>query len=241
MKNHSDNIQNFLKISTLLIIFGISASCQQKEPWQNMFKESDLSGWTQKNGKAEYKVENAEVVGTTVLNSPNSFLCTDKNYTDFILELEYKVDSPMNSGIQIRSNSFEEYNNGRVHGYQIEIDPSDRAWSAGIYDEGRRGWLYDLADNEPAQKAFKNWEWNKYRIEALGDSIKTWINDIPAAFLVDGMTETGFIALQVHGIGRDESKLGLKVRWKNIRIITEEPQKYAKHSPLKPKIINNDK
>jgi len=235
--NHMNSRGSILIILFIAVIF--STSCQQKPPWQNMFSETGKEGWTQKNGKAEYKVENGEVIGTTVLNTPNSFLCTDQHYSDFILEFEFVVDSPLNSGVQIRSNSFEDHNNGRVHGYQIEIDPSDRAWSAGIYDEARRGWLYDLAENVPAQKAFKNGEWNKYRIEALGDSIKTWINEVPAAFLVDGMTKTGFIGLQVHGIGRDESKLGLQVKWRKIRIITEEPQKYAKHSPLKPKIINN--
>ena len=73
-------------------------------------------------------------------------------YDDFILELDFKVDPEMNSGIQIRSNSFPEYNNGRVHGYQIEIDPSERAWSGGIFDEGRRGWLADLEDNTVGKK-----------------------------------------------------------------------------------------
>src|SRR5690606_41007536 len=108
------------------------------------------------------------VIGATVQNSPNSLMTTEKMYDDFILELEYKVDSTMNSGIQIRSNSLPYYKNGRVHGYQIEIDPSDRAWSAGIYDEGRRGWLVNLNNNPVAQKAFKQNDWNHYRIEAIG-------------------------------------------------------------------------
>jgi len=82
------------------------------------------------------------IVGTTVLNTPNSFLCTKKNYSDFIFEVDLKVEENMNSGIQFRSESSADYNNGRVHGYQCEVDPSDRAWSAGIYDEARRGWLY---------------------------------------------------------------------------------------------------
>ncbi|GAH63420.1 unnamed protein product, partial [marine sediment metagenome] len=150
----------------------------------------------------------------TVPGTPNSFLCTEKMFSNFILELEVKVDTALNSGIQIRSSSFEEYRNGRVHGYQVEIDPSERAWSGGIYDEARRGWLYDLQKNEAARKAFKNGEWNHYRIEAIEDSIRTWVNGVPAADLVDSMTATGFIALQVHN-SRIE---GLKVRWRNIRI-----------------------
>ena len=118
--------------------------------------------------------------------------------------------------MQIRSNSFPDYRNGRVHGYQVEIDPSDRAWSGGIYDEGRRGWVNNLEDNPKARAAFKQGQWNTFHIEAIGDSIKTWINGAPAADLVDSMTQTGFIALQVHGVGgRTEP---LQVRWRNIRL-----------------------
>ena len=150
-----------------------------------------------------------------------------KHYGNFILELEFLVDDRMNSGIQIRSNSSEEYQNGRVHGYQVEIDPSDRAWSAGIYDEARRGWLYELRNNEAARKAFKHVEWNKYHIEAIGNSIRTWINGVPASNLEDSMTPQGFIALQVHGMKTG----GVEVKWRNIRIMdlgttSEFPQKY---------------
>jgi hypothetical protein len=142
-------------------------------------------------------------------------LCTKKHYSDFILELETKVDPSLNSGVQIRSNSLAEYQNGRVHGYQVEIDPSERAFSGGIYDEARRGWLNDLADNEAGRKAFKNGQWNKYHIECVGDSIKTWINDVQCADLVDSMTLDGFIALQVHAAGQHEP---MPVAWRNIRI-----------------------
>jgi hypothetical protein len=115
-----------------------------KPGWNDLFNGKDLSGWHQLNGHAKYTVENGEIVGTTVVNTPNSFLATNKDYGDFFLELDIKVDTSMNSGIQIRSESLPDYNNGRVHGYQVEIDPSKRAWSGGIYDEARRGWLYPL-------------------------------------------------------------------------------------------------
>ena len=137
----------------------------------------------------------------------------------------------MNSGIQIRSLSTPKFRNGRVHGYQIEIDPSERAWSAGIYDEARRGWLYSLENNPKAQQAFKQNEWNHYRVEALGDTLKTWINGIEAAHLVDDQTASGFIALQVHAIGAEDEP-GKEIRWKNIKIITENPQQYSKQMSL---------
>lgn len=194
--------------------------------WEYPFDGKTLEGWEQKGGKAEYKVEDGMIVGVSRLNTPNSFLCTKKKYSNFILEVEFLVDDRMNSGIQIRSNSFEDYKNYRVHGYQVEIDPSSRAWSAGIYDEARRGWLCELRNNEAARNAFKHEEWNKYHIEAIGNSIRTWINGVPASNLEDSMTATGFIALQVHGM----KTAGVEVKWRNIRImdlgtISEFPQK----------------
>ncbi|GAA4304694.1 DUF1080 domain-containing protein [Compostibacter hankyongensis] len=195
------------------------SSAQKKGQWENLFNGKDLSGWHQLNGKANYTVENGEIVGTTVANTPNSFLCTDKLYGDFILELDLKVDPSMNSGIQIRSESTPEYRNGRVHGYQVEIDPSSRAWSGGIYDEARRDWLYPLTYNPAAQKAFKADGWNHYRVECIGSSIRTWVNGVPASNLVDNMTLKGFIALQVHAISKSDNP-GKQIRWKNIRIQT---------------------
>src|SRR5690242_17443538 len=109
--------------------------------WKNLFNGKNLDGWHQLNGHAKYTVENGEIVGTTVANTPNSFLVTNENYGDFFLDVDLKVDTSMNSGIQIRSESSADYHNGRVHGYQVEVDPSKRAWSGGIYDEARRGWL----------------------------------------------------------------------------------------------------
>lgn len=191
----------------------------QSQKWQNLFNGKDLSGWKQLNGQAKYEVVNGEIVGTTVSNQPNSFLTTEKNYGDFILELELWVDPSMNSGVQIRSESKADYSNGRVHGYQVEIDPSDRQFSGGIYDESRRGWLYPLDINPQGKAAFKNNQWNKYRVECIGNSIRTWVNGVPTANVVDAMTLSGFIALQVHSIGKNDQP-GKQIRWRNIRIQT---------------------
>lgn len=187
--------------------------------WTKLFNGKDLQGWKQLNGKASFKVENGEIVGTTVANEPNSFLATESLYGDFILELEFKVDPTMNSGIQFRSESKPEYLNGRVHGYQYEIDPSSRAWTGGIFDESRRNWLYPMEYNPIAKKAFKQNEWNAVRVECMGTVIRTFLNDVPAAHLIDDMTLKGFIALQVHAISKEEA-VGKQIRWRNIRIQT---------------------
>jgi len=219
----------FYSITFIILLFvgSVSYATPGSGEWENLFNGKDLSGWKQLNGKAKYEVVNGEIVGTTVANTPNSFLATEKDYGDFVLELELLVDDNMNSGIQFRSESTPEYNNGRVHGYQCEVDPSPRAWSAGIYDEARRGWLYPCTYNPEGGKAFKNGEWNKYRIECIGPNIRTWLNGVPVAYLIDDMTPKGFIALQVHAIGKDGIP-GSQIRWRNIRIKT----KNLKPSPM---------
>jgi len=229
------------RILTLLLTY-ILWSCQSEPkddaPWKMMFDGESIESWTQLNGKALFSVSDGALVGTTVANTPNSFLSDGLIYSDFILEVDFKVDSTMNSGIQIRSLSTPTYRDGRVHGYQVEIDPSERAWSGGIYDEARRGWLYSLENNATAQKAFKQNDWNHYRIEAIGDTLKTWINAVPAAHLVDEMTSKGFIAFQVHSIPEDQ-KAGTTIAWKNIKIITDSVAKYSRPTPLEPLVTKN--
>lgn len=199
-----------------LILGGCAASKNGAGQWKNLIVNNSLEGWVQRGGKADYRVENGTIIGTSKLNTPNSFLCTDRNYADFILELEVKVDTAMNSGIQIRSNSFPEFKEGRVHGYQVEIDPSKRAWSGGIYDEARTGkYLYSPKDDKVAQAAFKNNQWNKYRIEAIGNNLKTFINGVPVTNITDNTTATGFIGLQVHST---KVPRPMEVAWRNIRI-----------------------
>jgi len=226
------NIVNLL--SFLLLVSAACISCKAQE--ENLIKE-DLSNWEQLNGKAPFVIVDNTIVGTTVLDSPNSFLCSKEKYGDFILEFDTWFDPQMNSGVQFRSESLADYQNGRVHGYQVELDPSSRAWSGGIYDEARRGWLYTLDNNPEGQKALKVGDWNHYRVEAIGNSIRTWINGIPCADLVDGLTPIGFIALQVHSIGNDTARVGLQVKWKNITIITKNLKKYrTPYTPVIPQV-----
>lgn len=208
---------------TILLFGALALSMNltaQPEKWTLLFNGKNLDGWSQKGGQARYTAGKNLITGTSAPNTPNSFLCTTAEYDDFILELELLADDGLNSGIQIRSQTSAGYNEGRVFGLQVEVDPSARAWSGGIYDEGRRGWLYIPEINPEGKKAFRSGgQWNHYRIEAIGNTIRTWINDVPVAFLVDTLVEKGFIALQVHAVDKPELA-GKQVRWRNIRIQT---------------------
>lgn len=193
-----------------LIVF----SLMQTQSWERL--DTDLKSWDKKGGASTYRSVNGEIIGTTAPNTENAFLCTKKTYGDFELEFEVKVHSELNSGVQIRSHSVLGYQNGRVHGYQVEIDTTTRGFSGGIYDEARRGWLQDLSKNEAGRKAFKNNAWNKYRILAIGENIQVWVNGIKSSEINDDVDKFGFIGLQVHSVG--DRKDALEVRWRNMRI-----------------------
>ncbi len=224
------NIIKELFVAVLIFCFAsTNIVAAENSGWTNLFNGQNLDGWKQLGGKAKFEVVDGLIVGTTVPKTPNSFITTEKIYGDFIFEVDLLVEDGMNSGIQFRSQSTPEFRNGMVHGYQCEVDPSGRAWSGGIYDESRRGWLYPLTLNEEAGKAFNHNDWNHYRIECIGNSLRTWLNGVPAAYLIDDMSLSGFIALQVHSVKPGGE--GKKIKWKNVRIKTENlkptPEKQA--------------
>ena len=187
--------------------------------------DDDLSNWEIKEGNAEFIIDDGIITGTSILKSPSTYLGTKINYKDFILEFEVNVSSGLNSGVQFRSLKSNNLRNS-VYGYQLELEADkperNRLWSGGIYDQSRRSiFLYPLSVNPIARSAFKSDEWNFVRIEAIGNSIRTWINGIQCSNLIDDTSTEGFIALQIHSIGK-KSLEGKTVKWKNIRITTNE-------------------
>ncbi len=212
---------NKIKIEFLVLLFISCFAVSAQDNWEVLFNGKDLSTFHQLNGDAAYTIKNQELIGTSKLGTPNSFMATKKTYGDFILEFDVFVENGLNSGVQFRSLSTPGYMDGRVHGYQCEIETSPRKWAGGVYDEARNGWLYPLTRNPKGQDAFKPGEWNHYRIEAIGSNIRTWINGVQCANLVDDTTAEGFIAFQVHSI-HDNSLEGKIVKWKNIKIKTTD-------------------
>lgn len=199
--------------------------------WKKLFDGKTMKGLSIHSGVATYRIEKGEIVGTAVLGSPNTFLCTEKKYKDFILEFEVKTATELNSGVQIRSliaaeemtmpgppdkkGNPRKIPKDRVYGYQVEIAPNANAGR--VYDEARRAVFIDEPPLNGNKVVFKDGEWNKYRIEARGDSIKTWVNGVPTADFKDSMTATGIIGLQVHQVPKDKFK-PYEVRWRNLRI-----------------------
>ena len=212
-----------MKKTVIIALCLLCSAGMHAQKWTSIFNGNDLSGWKQVTGSATYEVKDGCIVGTGTESKINSFLATEKSYGDFILEFEFKMDDAQNSGVQIRSHVNDK---GRASGLQYEFDPTKRAWTAGIYDEARRGWLYPLTFNAEAGKLFIHNDWNKGRIEAVGNHIRTFLNGELCSDLIDDMDKEGFIALQVHAPGKDPAKVGSKIEWRNIRICTDKPEKH---------------
>ncbi|WP_158857154.1 DUF6807 family protein [Lunatibacter salilacus] len=213
-------------ILLLFIVFQPSSVRAQEAAWRNLFNGKDLSGWKELNGKHIWEVKDGMIIGRTVPGQPNGFLCTEEDFGDFVLELEVSIDTLMNnSGIQFRSQSYPEFKNGRVHGYQMEVDPKPQQWSGAIYEEGaERGWIYPPEKmSQAAKDTFirdnkKGYQWNHYRIEAVGPIMRTWINGVPVSHLVDDRYLKGFIGLQLHANNENDPQGSFSIRFRNIRI-----------------------
>jgi hypothetical protein len=206
-----------LSMFALVFLLAFSSFAQKQQEWTMLFNGKNLRDWKKLNGEAEFFVENGMITGVSKMGTPNTFLATNKTFTNFILEYDMKMDEGLNSGVQIRSHSIPSYNNGRVHGMQVECEDSKRGWAGGLYDEARNGWRYPLEYNPSAKNAYKKGDWNTFKVLAWNNHIITWINGVPIANLVEEEVETGFIALQVHSI-RNDALEGKKIQWRNIRI-----------------------
>jgi hypothetical protein len=215
-------MQSRFLASFLLFLLTFSIQAQEGN-WKNLFNGKDLNGWKAVAGKANFTVQDGVIEGSAVFGTGNTFLISEEIYGDYILEVDLKIShTSSNSGIMTRG-QFDpagQGGKGLVYGYQVEADPTTRAWSGGIYDEARRGWFYPLDLNPTAKSAFKLGEWNRYRIEVLGNTIKTWVNGQEVAYFVDDLDARGFIGLQVHSIQNKEDE-GRKTYFRNVRIQTE--------------------
>ena len=201
-----------IRAFALLLFVSGGLSAQQKA----LFDGRTLDGWEVYGGKAPFKAEDGMIVGTAVTNTPNTFLCTEASFSDFILELEFYNEPPLNSGVMARGQWRQEGEERVVFGYQVEIDPSDRAYTGGVYDERRRGWIYPVHYNPPARSAMKQGEWNTMRIEFVGQELRTFINGHAVANLVDDTDASGMICLQVHSV--EQALAGKQMRWRNITV-----------------------
>lgn len=213
-------ILNVAKISTISLLFMLGSffSYGKDSEWKDLFNGKDLSGWHNPYPHGEANVRNGVI---ELVANKKFFLTFDKQFSDFEMMAEIKLpEGKANSGILFRSQKRE---NGSLFGYQAEVDGSDRRWSGGFYDEGRRGWIHPKKPlDNPYNK--KNWgdarkmalkrdSWNHYKIRCLGDKVKIWVNGVITTDLIDDTDSKGFIAIQHHG------EKGQVYKFKNLKLL----------------------
>ena len=228
-------MKKFTYIILILIIF---TNCNNNT--LKIFNGSNLNGWLNYGG-GKFYVENNCIVAEAITGLPNTFLHTEKKYQNFELQFDVKLDTVLNSGVQIRSNIYQNDTEtvrwggrfdqegqkdlkniirkaGTFWGYQIEIDPTSRAWSGAVYEEAGRGFLHTPGINQKVKSAFKPLEWNHYKIRVKDNHIQSWVNGVIIGDVYDDMTDDGYIALQLHSIGKNKIKANKKIRWKNLSL-----------------------
>jgi hypothetical protein len=232
---HKTYIQTITAI-TLMAVLSTFSSCNSnpKEPWQDLFNGEDLTGWEIVDGQAEPRVVQGILTVEQIDTANFVYLLSTEILSDFIIELDAKLIGELNSGILIRGIREPLKNRGLTHGFQMEIDQTERKWTGGIYEEQGRLWLTPLDEMPEAMEAYKVSDWNHYRVEAIQDTFKIWVNEVPTTYLIDGKTDEGLIGFQVHKLspGTESGMLQLK----NIRIITEGPEKFSR--PISFPLVN---
>ncbi len=183
------------------------------EGWVDLFNGKDLSGWKNVYPYGVCKVVDGEIHMT---GDRKFFLTTEKRFGDFELEVEIMLPEvgPANSGVMYRCHVDKDKKRHKVSGYQAECDPTKRAYSGRLFDEGRRKWK--LLTEEQKKKTHSVQaplgKWIKYKIVAKGDHLRVWVNGLLTTDLHDKEDAEGHIGIQHHG------EKGKTYRFRNIRI-----------------------
>lgn len=211
---------NLLLTSSLTVV-----ADQTQDGFVPLFNGTDLIGWRNPFDWGEAEVVDGEIHLTA---SRKFFLVTKQTYGDFELNVDLRLpEGKANSGVMFRCH----VEPNRVYGYQAECDGSDRRWSGGLYDEGRRKWIWPSTDGrslpgfleykEQSQahfakpeirNALKRNDWNTYHIRCHGDQLTITLNGVQITNLKDQTDASGYIAIQHHG------EKGQTYRFRNIEI-----------------------
>ena len=235
------NIKLFLICLTMLSVYNTDA--QQSNKWKHLFNGKNLEGWSVIGGAGKVEVEDGAIVLRQTANTKeHTFVHTKKKYKDFILEVDCRRDPRFFYGILFRAQKAPDTAHVRLYGYQSKVDhKKDRSWTGGIFDDFGNiwNWMYTPDTDERAKKTLKPaGEWDHYRIEAIGNTIKVWLNDIPISHIQNTKYKKGYIAFKIHFLGNNKEQEKQRAWIKNVRIVTSHLSKYAKVMDLPVRIVD---
>jgi hypothetical protein len=215
-----------MKIFLILLFTTLTPFLAFAQNWVSIFDGKSLQGWTKVDPPINVKIEEGMMkLHMTPHTLRHAFIRTNTTYQDFILELEFRRDLTMDSGILFRAENAPDSAFSALFGYQIKIDPQiNRNWTGGIMTDFGNGfqWLATLENNLPGLKAEKpSGEWNKLRLEAIGEEISVFLNDIPTAHIRDDKYKAGYFAFKFHYLSKKDDAASLELAIKNIKVITE--------------------
>ncbi len=231
---------NFFSKTYAFIVLCVCITCgmsaqSNKNTWRSLFNGKDLTGWKMVGSRGVALVIDSAITCNQVANTTeHTFITTKEKFSDFILEMDVRCDSTYNTGILLRSIDKPANCDScqvALYGYQIKIDPSaERRWTGGVFDDFGKTWhwLYSLEKDDRARMAYKIGKWNHFRVEALGSSVKIWVNGIPTTNMINPKYSEGYIAIKIHSLNNQPDLEKLYGQFKNIRIITKNPEKYVK-------------
>lgn len=234
--NRSSLHENVKCLTVVVILFVLPAILQPglsqtAGVWKPLFNGKNLNGWTITGGDGKVRVENGCIVLNRKANTQeHTFLRTNKIFKDFIFEVDCRRDTAFHYGILFRAQNTSDTAHVRLNGYQVKVDHTARNWTGGIYDDFGTSWnwIYTLEQDKRAQHAEKAvGEWNHWRIEAIRNEIKVWLNGVPTAHLLNSKYNEGYIAFKIHFLGNDPEGEKASSWVKNIRIIDVNVPKYA--------------
>lgn len=194
-------------VLALWALAGCTPPAVSEPAGEPLFNGVDLTGWTL-HGTELWYVEDGELVCESGPDAQYGYLSTEAEYRNFDLTLEFKQEADGNSGVFFRST----FEGTRVSGWQVEVAPPG-LFTGGVYESYGRGWL--IQPDSARDEALAMGEWNTLRIRVVDDRVTTWLNGSEMIDLTDeGIgAGRGHIALQIHDGG------GIKVRWRNLRVV----------------------
>ena len=223
---------NKIFLSLLFFAYSLTSLSQKDIPWQSLFDGRSLQGWSVLGKPANVQIKDSCIMlHMTPYTSRHSFVRTNRQFKDFIFEVEFRRDLNIDSGILFRAEDAPDTAFQDLFGYMVKIDPSQtRLWTGGVFIDYGNGlqWLYPLDQNERAKHAEKaKGEWNKIRIEAIGQDMKVFLNNVPSVHLKDDKYKKGYIAFKIHYLMAEKEKADLEIAYRNPRIVTKHLKKYA--------------
>jgi hypothetical protein len=210
----------FCYILLLCYSFSSLIFCQRQEnnSYVDLLDDSNLTGWYAKDGNIDvWKLEDSILSCT---GKGGGWLTTKKEYSDFILRLEWRIPEEGNSGVGIR---YPKEGNPAHDGMEIQVLDDDADKHKDLRPAQFTGGIYYQV---PAKRGFTNppGEWNSFEITCEGPQVKVVLNGTEIVEVnMDKYTEgqgdylplskrprSGHIGVQSHGTGVDYRNIQIR-------------------------------